>query len=560
MAAAAFEWNEYEVPADAGSGTLELLADATTETVTIVLPDLTPWPTPLAKAEIVLQSAAEVEHALMVQYLYAAYSLKGSASFSEPERKAALTDTSATGWPQVLLGIAREEMGHLMTVQNLLLLLGLAPNFEREDFPPRKELYPFALHLEPLTQRSLAKYVVAEAPSDATGIDDVVALATDSAGSAVNHVGVLYGLLGLIFSQAGLVDDGATGDAGWDDMVRQLAAAAYQQAPPEAWHLQDADFHAESVAQQGDPADWQVGGLRVHRMADRAGALQAIRDVGEQGEGPTGEGERSHFARFLGIFRGAGGVVAFPEAGAWVPTRDILVDPKVQDVANPRTRRWMELTDIRYALLLGFLEHYLLAPARDRGMLTGWIFAEMRSRIGYLARQLATMPRASADGGAVPGADGAVASIAFTLPADLHLPADEAARWAVHGRRTEAAITKVQEIQGADATDARDVYLADLLASDQARLALITAIDPAQPIPTSFVRDIRPLFRPTDMDHMNFAGLNLESYEEVSNAAQEILKRVRATDRKQMPRPPAPGWTTAQCDLLARWIAEGTPS
>jgi len=41
-----------------------------------------------------------------------------------------------------------------MTVQNLLLALGLRPNLEREDFPPRKDLYPFALHLEPLTQRS----------------------------------------------------------------------------------------------------------------------------------------------------------------------------------------------------------------------------------------------------------------------------------------------------------------------------------------------------------------------------------------------------------------------
>ena len=61
-------------------------------------------------------------------------------------------------------------MGHLVTVQNLLQALGLPPNFEREDFPPRKDLYPFALHLEPLRQHSLAKYVVAEAPLDASGM------------------------------------------------------------------------------------------------------------------------------------------------------------------------------------------------------------------------------------------------------------------------------------------------------------------------------------------------------------------------------------------------------
>ena len=44
--------------------------------VKVPLPDLSAYPTPRDKAKILLESAAEVEHALMVQYLYAAYSLK----------------------------------------------------------------------------------------------------------------------------------------------------------------------------------------------------------------------------------------------------------------------------------------------------------------------------------------------------------------------------------------------------------------------------------------------------------------------------------------------------
>ena len=127
--------------------------------------------------------------------------------------------------------VAREEMGHLMTVQNLLLALGLPPNLEREDFPPRKDLYPFALHLEPLTQRSLAKYVVAEAPSDATGIDDIVELAESSGRPRVNRVGVLYGLLGVVFATAEQVEEGRTSGDPWDEMVGQLADLAYQQEP-----------------------------------------------------------------------------------------------------------------------------------------------------------------------------------------------------------------------------------------------------------------------------------------------------------------------------------------
>jgi hypothetical protein len=39
---------------------------------------------PVDKVEILLESVAEIEHALMVQYLYAAYSLKSSGEVTDP--------------------------------------------------------------------------------------------------------------------------------------------------------------------------------------------------------------------------------------------------------------------------------------------------------------------------------------------------------------------------------------------------------------------------------------------------------------------------------------------
>jgi hypothetical protein len=54
----------------------------------------------------------------MVQYLYAAYSLKSSAEATDPGQVAVLNDVYEKSWPQVIKGVAREEMGHLMTVQN----------------------------------------------------------------------------------------------------------------------------------------------------------------------------------------------------------------------------------------------------------------------------------------------------------------------------------------------------------------------------------------------------------------------------------------------------------
>src|SRR5437870_936621 len=66
---------------------------------------------------LLLHAAAGVEHELMVQYLYAAYSLGGD---QVPADQRDLVQM----WRRNLLAIAKEEMGHFLTVQNILTLLG----------------------------------------------------------------------------------------------------------------------------------------------------------------------------------------------------------------------------------------------------------------------------------------------------------------------------------------------------------------------------------------------------------------------------------------------------
>ncbi len=98
---------------------------------------------------MLLTSGAEVEHALMVQYLYAAYSINGDQP--DKERRALVE-----GWRASILSVAREEMGHLLTVQNLLVLLGAPISFDREMMPWDHEFYPFPFSLEPLSRRRAA--------------------------------------------------------------------------------------------------------------------------------------------------------------------------------------------------------------------------------------------------------------------------------------------------------------------------------------------------------------------------------------------------------------------
>src|SRR5262249_44280868 len=139
-----------------------------------------------------LREACTVEHALMLQYLYAAFSIR--PAYAE------LAGAAAPG-AHDLIGVAIQEMQHLGTVNRLLVTLGSAPNLTSLEFPFDPDIYPFALNLEPLSRASLAKYVYAEAPMGffegkgrGSGVAQAV-LAAIGTKRRPNHVGSLYGAI-----------------------------------------------------------------------------------------------------------------------------------------------------------------------------------------------------------------------------------------------------------------------------------------------------------------------------------------------------------------------------
>jgi len=73
-------------------------------------PDLNFPVAPRERAIAFLHIGSEIEHALMVQYLYAAYSLNED---QPDEKQRALVRR----WKAAVLEIAREEMGHFASVQ-----------------------------------------------------------------------------------------------------------------------------------------------------------------------------------------------------------------------------------------------------------------------------------------------------------------------------------------------------------------------------------------------------------------------------------------------------------
>jgi rubrerythrin len=143
-----------------------------------------------------LKEASEIEHSLMIQYLFAAFSLK-------PKYQAlvGLPEPSSDG----LLGIAIQEMQHLATVNQLLVALGSGPNLDRQDFPREPDIYPFPLSLERLTRSSLARYTYVEAGRDSIPVDGPMSASDQllcdeltaelGTNTELNHVAGLYGII-----------------------------------------------------------------------------------------------------------------------------------------------------------------------------------------------------------------------------------------------------------------------------------------------------------------------------------------------------------------------------
>jgi hypothetical protein len=410
-------------------------------------------------AVFLLSMAAEIEQSLMVQYLYAAWSL-GGQQVPEAHRG------EVEGWRRILLGIAKEEMGHLLSVQNMLRLIGGPVHLDREDFPWISGFYPYAFHLEPATRQTVAKYVVAESPEKwpdtvtAAERETIERLAAEDAGMQVGRVGVLYGKLIEMF-----------GDVA---------------------QLRDDDFRPETFAAQGSFDDWGRGyaaGARgavpdaagpdvlVLRAGHRGQAVAALKQIAEQGEATVELAalqEGSHFTRFLTIWRG------LDKASGWSPSLPLPIDPTLPGpgaqrtvIANPEAAGWAAMFNLRYRMLLTWLAHALNlgdsgatgTGTGPRGLALNRVFNEMyflKAIAGLLSR------RPLADDPAQP------AGPPFQMPYTLNLPTDEGDFWRLHLDLVRAARENcaVLPVSGDDGR----AFLVALEAADRAAQAEIEAI------------------------------------------------------------------------------------
>jgi CDGSH-type Zn-finger protein/truncated hemoglobin YjbI len=288
-----------------------------------------------------LCEAAELEHAIMCQYLYAAFSLKQSTDEGISKRQLQAIDR----WRKSISHIAAQEMLHLALVQNLLSAVGAAPHLERPNLPQPAGHYPpgVILTLLPFGDAALRHFMFLERPegmdlADAPGLAAVEhAVAIMEEGEIVPR-GQDFATVGHLYRS---IEEG----------IKHLCAKYGEQwlfvGPVEA---QASENH--------------FGWPELVQVVDARSAQRAIDTILEQGEGPRGHWKRAHFGSFVDVFEDyRRHKDADPD---FEPARPVLPatvrsgertgsSPLIED---PYTARCADLFNVSYEVLLQTLTRY----------------------------------------------------------------------------------------------------------------------------------------------------------------------------------------------------------
>jgi CDGSH-type Zn-finger protein/truncated hemoglobin YjbI len=292
-----------------------------------------------------LCQAAELEHGIMCQYLYAAFSLKQS----EDEGLTAEEADAVQRWRKHISHIATQEMLHMSLVQNLLSAIGAAPHLSRPNYPQPASHYPAGVHLVlvPFGEEALRHFMFLERP-EGMDIHDAAGMAAFEQAAPVSGPRVQVGDIvprGQDFATVGHLYRSI--EAGIAHLAEKLGEQALFVGPPRAQATQPYFGWPELVA-----------------VTDVASAQQAIDEILEQGEGPRGQWRDAHFGQFVAILDE---YQQLREANpAFDPVRPVVpvnVRPAERDVdiplvGDPVAQRTMDLFNVSYEILLLMLQRF----------------------------------------------------------------------------------------------------------------------------------------------------------------------------------------------------------
>ncbi len=362
-----------------------------------------------------LQEAAELEHGLMLQYLFAALSLKKRLD----EGLTGKQQESVRHWQADILSVAREEMSHLGTVCNLLSAVGGAPHFTRPNFPqPAKDYYPFSFQLTRLSDETLYRFIRAEMPKGERPPDPPASTAMDFAAVVpepieYEYVGELYGQIRSAFGA--------------------IPAEVLFIGPPRAQ----------------DVEQWSRR-MQVLGVVDQKSADAAIDFIVLEGEGSPGRRRGSHYETFLSIRRALGDLF---QGGRLLPTRPVVTNPRTREhrdahaagfiLTNPSAVKAAEVFNAAYEIGLLMLMQFYSYGGETSGQRSALMNSsrELMTMVLRPIGEILTEIPASAD------TSEGTAGPTFELYATVALSTQIQNRWTVLAERLESAQSAARQLK-----------------------------------------------------------------------------------------------------------------
>jgi CDGSH-type Zn-finger protein/uncharacterized Fe-S cluster protein YjdI len=359
----------------------------------------------LAEPEIITQNreqlayllteAAEIEHGLMCCYLFAAYSLKRSASEGLRDGEVA----AVARWRGAIASVAVEEMLHLSLVSNLLTAIGFAPQFERPNFPVAPGYHPsgIVVSLAPFDLATLDHFIFLERPEgidipDGAGFDPPPRFERATRKDRLMPSSEDYATVGHLYRGI---------RAGFASLATQLGEGAL--------------FVGDPRAQVG-PEIAALPGLTA--VTDLASASRAIDTIVEQGEGTQTDSARSHYRRFVAVreeYRALKSSRSDFEPALPVARNPVMRKPpdprRKVHVDDPKAARLMDLGNALYGHTLRVLARAFGRaedpPAARRVLVETAI--ELMTLVSPIAEMLCRLPASSAQPGVHAGLSFAMA-------------------------------------------------------------------------------------------------------------------------------------------------------
>jgi hypothetical protein len=352
----------------------------------------------------ILSDAAALEHMVMCEYLFAAFSLKRDVS----EGVTAAQLEAIKRWERVVSFVATQEMLHLALVSNLLTTLGSHPYLSHPNFPQRAKYYPpgVQLALLPFGEHALQHVLYLERPEgmDLEDAPEFAALAIPKPSLTLDDDQIVPQTQG--FATVGHLYRGI--EQGFRHLVEKYGEQRVFTGPPYAQATQAHFGWPELIA-----------------VTDLASACHAIETIIEEGEGARGDWRQAHFGKFMQIMQEYHDVKQ--QDRSFEPARPVVAayvrapsdTTEVPLISNPVTAGVSELFNAGYEVLLQTHMRCFIHSNETQDelqTLSSTVVSAMFTAIKPLGQLLTTLPIGSDLPGKVAGPTFEIYRTGYVLP------------------------------------------------------------------------------------------------------------------------------------------------